>query len=99
MVDNKVVEIMWLENKFRKTSHDWATKLVAAGAGSEDLNIGSDCNIKYGKKMHRMRLLRIFANEEETAASMYTDSFPTVLDLLKRILTLSLSQAIPPSPV
>ena len=50
MVDNKVVEIMWLENKFRKTSHDWATKLVAAGAGSEDLNIGSDCNIKYGKK-------------------------------------------------
>ena len=50
MVDNKVVEIMWLENKFRKTSHDWATKLVATGAGSEDLNIGSDCNIKYGKK-------------------------------------------------
>ena len=46
-----------------------------------------------------MRLLRIFANEEETAASMYTDSFPTVLDLIKRILTLSLNQAIPPSPV
>ena len=45
-----MVEIMWLENKFRKTSHDWATKLVATGAGSEDLNIGSDCNIKYGKK-------------------------------------------------
>ena len=57
MVDNRVVEIMWLKNKFRKTSHDWATKLVATGAGSEDLNIGS--------KMHRVRLLQILANEEK----------------------------------
>ena len=90
MVDNRVVEIMWLESKFKMSGHDWATKLVAA-AGSDDLNLGSDYNIKYGKKMHRVRLLKIFANEEEAAASMYTDFFSTVLGLAKTISTLSLN--------
>ena len=99
MVDSRVVEITWLENKFRKTSQDWTTISVAIGAGSEDLNIGSDCNIKHGKTVHCMRLLQIFANEEEAAASMNKDSFPTVLGLAKTILILSLNQAIPSSPI
>ena len=46
--------------------------------------------------MHRVRLLKIFANEEEAAASMYTGSFPTVLGLARTISTLCLNQAIPP---
>ena len=49
MEDNRVVEIMWLESKCRRSSYDWATKLVAA-VDTEDLNIGLDYSIKYGKK-------------------------------------------------
>ena len=55
---NEVVEIMWLESKVMKTSHEWFTELVATGA-SEDLNLGTVYKIKYDKKMHRVKLLKI----------------------------------------
>ena len=82
MADNRVIKFLWVGSAKKEVSQNWATKVIMKHNDESELKNNSIYKIKFKKKLHNTKILRIFAVVNEAASKC---NYPPLLkDLTTR---------------